>query len=117
MSFTDTRGSSQGFVFDPVTVYEKTASYVAVNDDFFGNRTVTMNVGTANTFTVNAGIVGTRPVLIINEGIGLCTITAGAGVTLKSSGDKFRLVERYAMATVIPDPLNTDAFWVVGGLA
>lgn len=103
--------------FAGLVIEEKTADYVAVSADFRGGVLISMNLGSANTLTVNSGLEAFRPLTIVNEGSGLCTITAGAGVTLKSPGAKLRLTERYAWATITRDPSAADTYWVVGGLA
>jgi hypothetical protein len=110
-------GQPQGYVFAPLKPKLITADYVAIATDFYGNVAAVMNLAVANTLTVNAGMVATRALLIINEGIGLCTVTAGAGVTIKSGSNKLRLVEQYAMATLIPDPYNADTYYLSGALA
>lgn len=103
--------------FRGYAVAEKVASYVAVAADFGGGVLITMNSGSATTLTVNTGLVVSRPLAVLNEGAGLCTLTAGAGVTFKSAGAKLRLTEQYSMASIIPDPLNADTYWIVGALS
>ena len=48
-------------------------------------------------------------------GAGQVTITAGAGVTLNSSGTKLKLKDQYAVATCVKTDTNT--WFVVGNLS
>ena len=48
-------------------------------------------------------------------GVGQVTITAGAGVTLNSSGAKLKLKDQYAVATCVKTDTNT--WFVVGNLS
>lgn len=62
-------------------INDQTASYVLVVGDV-GKRVV-MNVGSANTVTVNNSIFAAGDTVeVLNKGAGATTITAGAGVTL-----------------------------------
>jgi len=66
-------------------VSTKTASYTAVVGDV-GSRLV-MNVASANTLTINNSIFAEGDTIFIaNKGAGTTTITAGAGVTINTSG-------------------------------
>lgn len=106
-----------GSPFDALTIEEETASYTAVNADFRGGVAKSMNVGADHNFTINDDITNDRPLTIINEGSGLCTIVAGSGVTLKSPGSVLRLTEQYSWATITPDPSAANTYWVIGGLS
>lgn len=62
-------------------INDQTASYILVVGDV-GKRVV-MNVGSANTVTVNNSIFAAGDTVeVLNKGAGATTITAGAGVTL-----------------------------------
>ena len=66
-------------------INDQTASYLAVVGDV-GKRIV-MNVATANTVTINNSIFAEGDTIFIaNKGAGASTITAGAGVTINTSG-------------------------------
>ncbi len=66
-------------------INDQTASYTAVVGDV-GKRIV-MNVATANTVTINNSIFGVGDTIFIaNKGAGTSTITAGAGVTINTTG-------------------------------
>lgn len=108
---------SAGAPFAAYQVSEKAADYVALPADFRGGILISMNVATPCTFTVNAGVKATRPVSIINHGAGLCTVVAGAGVTINAPAAAMRLTEQYSMATLIPDPDRGDTFWLAGALS
>ena len=58
--------------------------------------------------------VGTQ-INIAQLGAGQVTITAGAGVTLNSSGTKLKLKDQYAVATCVKT--GTDTWFVVGNLS
>lgn len=108
---------SPGAPFPAMVVEEKAASYVATELDFKGGVLLSMNVGSANTLTINTGLKASRPLSVVNQGLGLCTITAGASVTINSPGGLYRLTEQFSMCTLIPDPDRTDTFWLVGALS
>ena len=66
-------------------INDQTASYVAVVGDV-GKRIV-MNVATANTVTINNTVFAVGDTIFIaNKGAGSTTVTAGAGVTINTSG-------------------------------
>jgi hypothetical protein len=93
----------QGDIYNP-TVSVKTASYVLVAADA-GTR-VEMNVGTANTVTVNTGLFTAGDTLIIsNKGAGQTTITAGTA-TVSSAG--VLTLDQYA---------NGELYFVSAGVA
>jgi len=72
-----------------ITLDRKTASYTLVATD--NGKMIEMNVATANTLTINASIFSAgNQILISQYGAGQTTITAGAGVTLRSSGGKLK---------------------------
>ena len=58
--------------------------------------------------------IGTQ-INIAQLGAGQVTITAGAGVTLNSSGAKLKLKDQYAVATCVKTDTNT--WFVVGNLS
>jgi hypothetical protein len=66
-------------------ISDKTASYTLVVGDVT-KRTI-MNAAGATTITVNDAIFTVGDVIqVANKGAGVCTITAGAGVTINTSG-------------------------------
>jgi len=66
-----------------LAINDQTASYVAVVGDV-GKRIV-MNVGSANTVTINNSIFAAGDTIFIaNKGAGSTTVTAGAGVTINT---------------------------------
>lgn len=93
----------QADVYSP-TVSVKTASYVLVAADA-GTR-IEMNVGTANTVTVNTSLFTAGDTLIIsNKGAGQTSITAGTA-TVSSAG--LLTVDQYA---------NGELYFVSAGVA
>lgn len=92
----------------------KTASYVAVTDDFSGNKEIEMDVATANTFTVNSGLTGIEPLAISQGGAGQTTIVAGAGVTIRSAGGALKLRVQESVATLIP--LGSGVYRLAGDI-
>lgn len=86
----------------------QTASYTLVLAD--ASKLVYMNVASANTLTVppNSSVafpVGTR-ILVGQYGAGQTTLTPGAGVTIRSAGNKYKTASQYSIATLIK--VNTD---------
>jgi Tfp pilus assembly protein FimT len=66
-------------------ISDKTASYTLLVTDVF-KRTI-MNSASATTITVDDSIFTVGDVIqVANKGAGTCTITAGAGVTINTSG-------------------------------
>jgi hypothetical protein len=66
-------------------INDQTASYTAVVGD--AGKRIVMNVASANTVTINNSIFTTGDTLFIaNKGAGISTLTAGAGVTINTSG-------------------------------
>ena len=66
-------------------INDQTASYVLVVGDV-GKRVI-MNVASANTVTVNNNVFAAGDTIFIaNKGAGTSTVTAGAGVTVNTSG-------------------------------
>ena len=66
-------------------ISDKTASYTLIAGDET-KRTI-MNSASATTITVNNSIFTVGDVIqVANKGAGTCTITAGAGVTINTSG-------------------------------
>ncbi|HKZ96211.1 MAG TPA: DUF2793 domain-containing protein [Hyphomicrobiaceae bacterium] len=91
----------------------QTASYTAVAGD--AGKTVEMNVGSANTFTVppNSSVafaIGTY-INVAQYGAGATTVTAGAGVTIRNRSG-LKTAGQYALATLYKR--GTDE-WVAGG--
>ena len=82
-------------------------------------KLITMSNASANTFTVppNSSVafgIGTQ-LNIMQLGAGQVTITAGAGVTLRSSGNKLKTKDQYSVATCAK--IATDTWVVVGNLS
>lgn len=97
-----------------LTVSGQAASYIPVLAD--ANSYVRMNLAAPGTFTIppNADVafpVGTR-LYVEQRGAGTVTITAGAGVTIRSRGGVYGTGGQYAVATVIK--VDTDT-WVLSG--
>jgi Tfp pilus assembly protein FimT len=66
-------------------ISDKTASYTLLVGDVT-KRTI-MNSASATTITVDDAIFTVGDVIqVANKGAGVCTITAGAGVTINTSG-------------------------------
>ena len=96
-----------------ITLERKTASYTLVAGD--NGELIEMNVATANTLTINASIFSAgNQILISQYGAGQTTITAGAGVTLRSSGGKLKTSAQYSLVTIIA--ISSTEFYVSGDL-
>ena len=93
------------------------ASYTTVLTD--DGKLITVSNAGANTLTIppNSSVaygIGTQ-INIAQLGAGQVTITAGAGVTLNSSGAKLKLKDQYSVATCVKTDTNT--WFVVGNLS
>ena len=92
-------------------------SYTTVLGD--DGKLVTMDNASAITFTIppNSSVafgIGTQ-INIMQLGAGQVTITAGAGVTLRSAGTKVKTSAQYAVATVVK--IASDTWVAVGNLS
>ena len=97
-----------------VTLDRKTASYTLVAGD--NGKLIEMNVASANTLTVDASLFSAGNQIIISQyGAGQTTITAGAGVTLRSDGGKLKINTQYSIATIIF--ISATEAYVSGNLA
>lgn len=97
-------------------ISRKTASYTLVLGD--SSTLVEMNVAAANTLTVppNSSVafpVGTQ-ILLSQYGAGQTTVTAGAGVTIRSAGSALKLAGTYSAATLIK--IGTDEWYLFGDI-
>lgn len=96
-----------------ITLDRKTASYTLVAND--NGKMIEMNVASANTLTINASLFSAgNQILISQYGAGQTTITAGAGVTLRSSGGKLKTSAQYALVTIIA--ISSTEFYLAGDL-
>jgi hypothetical protein len=91
-------------------------SYTAVLGD--DGDLVTLDNGSAITFTIppNSSVafgIGTQ-INIMQLGAGAVTVTAGAGVTLRSAGSKLKTNGQYSVATCCK--IATDTWVVIGNL-
>jgi len=92
-------------------------SYTAVLAD--DGKLITLDNGSAITFTIppNSSVafgIGTQ-INIMQLGAGVATITAGAGVTLRSAGTKVKTNGQYSVATCVK--IATDTWVLVGNLS
>ena len=102
-----------GYATKNITLDRKTASYTLVVGD--NGKMIEMNVASANTLTIDASIFSAgNQILISQYGAGQTTITAGAGVTLRSSGGKLKTSAQYALITIIA--ISSTEFYVAGDL-
>lgn len=96
-----------------ITLDRKTVSYTLVAND--NGKMIEMNVASANTLTIDASIFSAgNQILISQYGAGQTTITAGAGVTLRSSGGKLKTSAQYSLVTIIA--ISSTEFYVAGDL-
>ena len=94
-------------------INDQTASYTLVVGDV-GKRVI-MNVASANTVTVNNSIFAAGDTIFIaNKGAGTSTITAGAGVTINTSGSL--ALAQYGGGTLIALSASTFTFFPAGGI-
>ena len=105
---SDINGTSKDLTLD-----RKTASYTLVAND--NGKMIEMNVASANTLTINASLFSAgNQILISQYGAGQTTITAGAGVTLRSSGGKLKTSAQYSLVTIVA--ISSTEFYVAGDL-
>ena len=94
-------------------INDQTASYVLVVGDA-GKRVIMNNAG-ATTITVNNSVFTTGDTIFIaNKGAGTSTITAGAGVTINTSGSL--ALAQYGGGTLVALSASTFAFFPSGGI-
>lgn len=102
-----------GYATKNITLDRKTASYTLVAND--NGKLIEMNVASANTLTINASLFSAgNQILISQYGAGQTTITAGAGVTLRSSGGKLKTSAQYSLVTIIA--ISSTEFYIAGDL-
>lgn len=93
-------------------ISDKTASYVLVAGDET-KRTI-MNSASATTITVNNSIFTVGDVIqVANKGAGTCTITAGVGVTINTSGSL--ALAQYGGGYLLALSASTFTFFNLGG--
>jgi hypothetical protein len=93
-------------------ISDKTASYVLIAGDET-KRTI-MNSASATTITVNNSIFTVGDVIqVANKGAGTCTITAGAGVTINTSGSL--ALAQYGGGYLLALSASTFTFFNLGG--
>jgi len=93
-------------------ISDKTASYVLIAGDET-KRTI-MNNASATTITVNNSIFTVGDVIqVANKGAGTCTITAGAGVTINTSGSL--ALAQYGGGYLLALSASTFTFFNLGG--
>jgi hypothetical protein len=94
-------------------INDQTASYTAVVGDV-GKRIV-MNVASANTVTIDDDIFAVGDTIFIaNKGAGTTTITAGAGVTINTSGSL--ALAQYGGGTLVALSASVFTFFSGGGV-
>jgi hypothetical protein len=94
----------------------QTSSYTLVLSDL--GKLIRMNLTTANNLTIPANSAVAFPIgtviNIVQVGTGQTTIVAGAGVTLRSEGNKLKVKAQYALTGAVK--INTDEWVVFGNL-
>jgi hypothetical protein len=94
-------------------ISDKVASYVLTVADAY-KRTM-MNAAGATTITVNNSIFTVGDVIqVANKGAGTCTITAGAGVTINTSGSL--ALAQYGGGYLLCLSASTFTFFNLGGI-
>jgi hypothetical protein len=95
-------------------ISDKTASYTLLVGDVT-KRTI-MNSASATTITVDDAIFTVGDVIqVANKGAGVCTITAGAGVTINTSGSL--ALAQYGGGYLLCLSASTFTFFNLGGAA
>ena len=97
-----------------LTVNDRTDDYTLVAGDV--NKRVVMNKATATTLTVpNSVFTAGQVVYIANKGAGVCTVTAGAGVTVNVSGSL--ALAQYGGGTLLALSASSFIFFPAGGVS
>jgi hypothetical protein len=110
-SYITTSTADANYSSKNITANRQTASYVAVAGD--NGKIIEMNVGSANTLTINNNVFSAGNQLLVSQyGAGQTTITAGAGVTFR--GTKLKTNAQYSIATIIA--VSASEFYVAGDL-
>ena len=105
--------SAQMNAITTLPINDQTASYTAVLSDV-GKRIV-MNVATANTVTINNSIFSVGDTIFIaNKAAGITTITAGAGVTINTSGSL--ALAQHGGGTLVALSASVFTFFSSGGI-
>ena len=95
-------------------ISDKTASYVLTATDVY-KRTM-MNSASATTITVNNSIFSVGDVIqLANKGAGICTVPAGAGVTINTSGSL--ALAQYGGGYSLCLSASTFTFFSLGGIS
>jgi len=93
-------------------ISDKTASYTLIAGD--ETKRTMMNNASATTITVNNSIFTVGDVIqVANKGAGICTITAGAGVTINTSGSL--ALAQYGGGYLLALSASTFTFFNLGG--
>ena len=93
-------------------ISDKTASYTLIAGD--ETKRTMMNNASATTITVNNSIFTVGDVIqVANKGAGACTITAGAGVTINTSGSL--ALAQYGGGYLLALSASTFTFFNLGG--
>jgi hypothetical protein len=100
---------------EDITTFSVGASRDLTNTDFSGGKTLLVDSGSAVALNIPSGLTRTSPVLIVRQGTGTVTVTAGGGVTLNSADGNVALRVRYSSASIIP--VGTNSYILVGDLA
>ncbi len=104
----------QGGILSLVEADRQTSSYALVLAD--AGKVIEMDVASSNTVTFPANAAVAFPIgaviEIVQYGVGNTSFLAGAGVTLKSSGARFRLTTQYSSAIARKRDTNE---WIIAG--
>jgi hypothetical protein len=100
---------------EDITTSTVSSSRDLTNTDFSGGKTLLVDSGSAVALNIPSGLTRTSPVLIVRQGTGTVTVTAGGGVTLNSADGNVALRVRYSSASIIP--VGTNSYILVGDLA
>ena len=116
-ALTGTDATFTGTTTTYLAFNNQTASYTLVLAD--AGKAVEVNNASANTLTVppNSSVAfptGTQ-IIVFQQGAGATTITAGAGVTLRSKDSNLAVDGQYASAALVKRA--SDEWYVVGALA
>jgi len=93
-------------------INDGTGARTLTDIDFVGTRIIMMTSGSAQTVTIDTGLIGDQPVTIVQRGTG--QITYGGTATLNSKGGNLKSNGRYGAVTIIPE--GSNVYTLIGDL-
>ena len=99
------------------SISTQATTYTLVSSDFANTTVHLIDIATANNLTVPAGLTGSAPVTIVQQGAGQVTFVAAAGVTIRSADGRLKTRAQYSSAMLLPSASGSNIFYLVGDLS